>query len=159
MSTFAGAALSEDVRELIRCFHRHGVEYLLIGGHAVFFHGYPRLTQDADFYYRSTAENADRLFAALTEFWDGSIPGVSAAAELNDPSLVVQFGRPPNRIDLLTGPDGLDFEAAWGRRIFARLPDPHGEIEVLVIGLMDLRMNKAASGRRKDLDDLENLPE
>lgn len=158
MRALAGAALSADVRELLRLLAKHRVEYLLLGGHAVFFHGYPRLTQDADVYFRSTDDNATRLFAALTEFWDGTIPGIAEAGELADPSLVVQFGRPPNRIDLLTAPDGLEFGEAWARRVATVLPDPGGDIPVLVIGLADLRVNKAAAGRPKDLDDLANLP-
>ena len=68
MRALAGAALSADVRELLRLLAKHRVEYLLLGGHAVFFHGYPRLTQDADVYFRSTDDNATRLFAALTEW-------------------------------------------------------------------------------------------
>ena len=158
MKALAGEALSADIREMIRLFNRHGVEYVLLGGHAVFFHGYPRMTQDADFFFRSTEDNAERLFRALTEFWDGPIPGINDALELADPSLVVQFGRPPNRVDLLTAPDGLDFGPTWARRVITDLPDPRGDIPVPVISLADLRVNKAAAGRPKDLDDLANLP-
>ncbi len=117
------------------------------------------MTQDVDFYYGRSDENAERVYAALVEFWGGSVPGIAAANELTGPSLVVQFGRPPNRIDLITGPDGLEFSSAWSRRVVTELPDDGGAIEVFVIGLADLRANKAASGRPKDLDDLENLPQ
>ena len=150
--------LSPDVVELIATFERFGVKYLLIGGHAVFFHGYPRLTADVDFAYDPSPGNVERLYAALREFWGGGVPAIESAAELGEVGMVFQFGRPPNRVDLLSATAGLSFDEAYSRRVVARVREGTVEIPVSVISLADLRATKAAAGRNKDLDDLMNLP-
>lgn len=147
--------LSPDVVEFVEILERHGVRYLLIGGHAVSFHGYPRLTADVDFAYAVDRDNAERLYAALEEFWGRPVPVVAGPDELMEEGMVFQFGRPPNRIDLLSRVSGIAFDAAWARRCRALLPGSNG---VWVIGLADLRSAKRAAGRPKDLDDLSNLP-
>lgn len=144
---------SADIREILRLLHLHGVRYLLVGGEAVIYHGYARLTGDVDLFYEATPENATRLFAALVEFWGGSVPGVAAAAELCEPNVVVQFGRPPNRIDFLNAVSGIDFADAWRTRIQEQM----GEVPVAVIGLEALIRNKVAADRDKDRDDLSYL--
>ncbi len=141
---------SQDVQELIRLFYEFGVRYLLIGGEAVIFHGYPRYTGDVDFYYEPGLENAERLFQALLRFWDGDVPGINSPPDLADPGLVLQFGRPPNRVDLLSRVSGIEFESAWQRRIVTVL----GEVELPYLGLEDLVEAKRAAGRPKDLQDL-----
>jgi len=149
---------SPDVQALIGLLSRHRVRYLLVGGEAVIYHGYPRLTGDVDFWYEQTVENASRLFAALREFWGGSVPGVSAASELMEPMVVVQFGRPPHRIDLLSTIDGVRFDEAWKHRVEEHIElagDRH--VPLSVIGLSELLRNKRASGRHKDMDDVEHL--
>lgn len=92
--------LGKDLREFIELLNSRRVDYIVVGGHAVAFHGYPRFTGDIDFLFRSSRENADRLIAALTEF------GFSELRLLPEdfmrPNIVVQLGYPPNRIDLLT---------------------------------------------------------
>ncbi len=155
MSERAYPPLSGDMSEFVRLLGVHRVEYLLVGGWAVFLHGYPRATGDADFAYRREAENCVRLYQALREFWGGEVPAVSCAAELEQEGVVVQFGRPPNRIDLLSGAAGLDFGEAWSRRIVVPAP---GDGELIVCSLRDLRAMKLAAGRPRDADDLENLP-
>jgi predicted nucleotidyltransferase len=144
---------SEDVREFFRLLHTHAVRYVLVGGEAVIYYGYARLTGDVDFFYEPTPENTARLFEALREFWGGDVPGVGSAAELCEPAVVVQFGRPPNRIDLLSTVSGIDFGAAWTSRIEERV----GEVPVFVIGLEALIQNKAAAARDRDRDDLDYL--
>ena len=148
------AAFSPDVLDFLRLLQRGKVRCLIIGGEAVIFHGYPRLTGDIDFFYEPTARNAGRLFAALNEFWEGRIPGLCTAEELLEEGVIFQFGRPPNRIDLHNRIDGISFKEAWTSRITAEV----GAITVFYIGLGPLRRNKRASGRAKDLDDLEHLP-
>lgn len=100
---------------------RHRVRYVIVGGEAVIFHGYPRLTGDIDFFYENSAVNTRRLFAALNDFWSGRVPGVRSPEELREEKLVVQFGRPPNRIDLLNRIDGVTFTEAWRHRIAVRV--------------------------------------
>lgn len=97
-----------------------------------------------------------RLFEALREFWGGQIPHVESVEELVRPGMVFQFGVKPNRIDLLSRLDGLDFDEAWSRRVVEHIEGL--DLPVSIISLEDLRRTKAAAGRLKDLDDLENLP-
>ncbi len=144
---------SRDVREFFRLLHEHGVRYLVVGGEAVIYHGHARLTGDVDLFYEATPANSARLFAALEEFWGGEVPGVARADELREPGTIVQFGRPPNRIDLLSRIDGVDFEAAWSGRVEERI----GEVPVFFIGLDALIENKAALDRPRDREDLAYL--
>src|ERR1043165_8203828 len=139
------AKLQADLREFIELLNSHNVEYLLVGGHAVAFHGHPRFTGDIDFFVRATGENAERVLRALDAFGFGSLGIV--AADLTEPGKVVQLGRPPNRIDILTSISGVDFDSAWTSRSPADL-DGHA---VNFIGVGDLLKNKQASGRPKDL--------
>ncbi len=153
-----GDYFSPDVRELAELLDRHDVRYLLVGGEAVIYHGYPRLTGDVDFWWEQTAVNAGRLFAALREFWGGTVPGVAAENELLEPNVIVQFGRPPHRIDLVSAIDGVTFENAWPDRVKETLDLEGGrQLPFAVIGLADLVANKRAAARHKDLDDVEHL--
>src|SRR4051812_39861900 len=95
------AGFSGDITAFLRLLAKKRVRYLIVGGEAVIYHGYPRLTGDIDFFYDNSSLNCRRLFQALLEFWDGRIPGVTSSAELRAPKLILQFGRPPHRIDLM----------------------------------------------------------
>jgi hypothetical protein len=150
--------LSADIIEFIQLLWRFKVRCLMVGGEAVIFHGYPRLTGDVDFLYDRTRDNAARLFKALAAFWDNDIPEVKMASELLEPGIIVQFGRPPHRIDLHNQIDGVSFGLAWRSRIPVELKTRSGSVRLFYIGIGPLRRNKRASGRAKDLDDLEHLP-
>ena len=153
-----GEHLSPDVRELLRLLDRHRVRFLVVGGEAVIHHGYPRLTGDIDLFVERTATNMRRLYDALREFWEGEVPAVASAEELLEPDLVVQFGRPPNRIDLFNQLGRVVFAAAWRRRIRERLHiSKSRSIPLPIIGLEDLLASKREAGRHKDLDDVEHL--
>jgi predicted nucleotidyltransferase len=152
-----GEHLAPDIQELIRVLHAHGVRYLVVGGEAVIHHGYPRLTGDVDLFFEQTPGNCERLFAALAEFWGGSVPALSDASELLDPDLILQFGRPPNRIDLIGQLAGVSFRSAWPRRVREVLRTGEGEFPMPIIGLNDLLTSKRAAGRHKDLDDVDHL--
>ena len=119
-----GEHLSADVQELLQLLQRHRVRYLIVGGEAVIFHGYPRLTGDVDLFYERTPANVKRLFLALQEFWGGEVPALESADELLPPGVVVQFGRPPNRIDLLGQLGTVSFARAWTRRSSETLSYP-----------------------------------
>jgi hypothetical protein len=153
------AHFSADTRSFIALLHRYCVRYVIVGGEAVIFHGYARYTGDVDFLYERSGPNVEALYAALSEFWDGDIPGIACAGELLEDAIVVQFGRPPNRIDLLSSIDGVAFEEAWNARVTVEMCDKPGDnpIPVFIIGLAALLKNKAASARAKDLDDLRYL--
>ena len=96
-----GAVFSADTGELLCLLASHRVRYVIIGGEAVFYYGHIRLTGDTDIFYDARSMNAARLFAALQVFWHGTVPGIHTAEELSEPGLILQFGRPPHRIDLL----------------------------------------------------------
>ncbi len=143
--------LPADWREFIELLAANSVDYVLVGGHAVAHHGYPRYTGDIDFLYRPDAENARKLRAVLDEFGFGSL--ALEPEEMLGENVVIQLGRPPNRIDLLAGITGVSFDDAWRGRELARIDG----IDVPVIGRAELIRNKLASGRRKDLLDVDML--
>jgi hypothetical protein len=147
------AFLSPDTRELIATLHKHGVRYLIVGGAAVIYYGHIRTTGDVDFFYDRSAENAQRIYAALDEFWAGHIPNLGRWQELTADGMILQFGVPPNRIDFINNIDGVDFAAAWPKRL--TLPLKVGE--VFLISLEDLIRNKEASGRPRDIEDVKFL--
>ena len=143
--------IPDDWREFIALMNSHGVEYLLVGGHAVGFHGHPRLTGDIDFFVRPTVENAAALASVLEEF--GFEKTAELRKEFSKPDKIVQLGRPPFRIDLLTSISGVDFadaEAGCKAAVLDGVP-------VRVIGKEALLTNKRASGRPKDLVDVAEL--
>lgn len=150
-------AFSPDIVEFITLLERHRVRYLVVGGEAVIFYGHIRLTGDIDFFYDSAPENIRRLHDALAAFWRGAVPGVKQFESLAEERTVVQFGLPPNRIDLLNTIDGVTFGEAWERRTEVVMVGLDQRVVLHLIGLIDLIANKRASGRPKDLDDLRFL--
>lgn len=149
---------SSDVQEFLRLLAKHEVRYLIIGGIAVIYYGHGRLTGDVDFLYDCSADNVRRLWAALSEFWGGSVPAVDTGDELTNPELVVQFGRPPNRIDLIASLKSVAFADAWRNRTHESIECGGATIPIWLLSLSDLRASKLEAGRAKDLDDLEHLP-
>ena len=144
-------ALSQDLKEFVGLLNAHGVEFLVVGGHAVGFHGWPRFTEDLDLLVRPSVTNGQRLMDVLDAFGFGDI-GLNASS-FSKQGQVIQLGRAPNRVDLMTGIDGVDFEDAWAHRLAGRLE----EIPVAVLGLQQLLANKRATGRPQDLADIDRL--
>lgn len=144
--------LSKDFKEFVALLNAHGAKYLVVGGYAMAVHGRPRQTGDLDIWLKRDHDNALRVTAALQEFGFGGL-GLSVD-DFEIPDQVVQLGYPPFRIDLLTNIDGVDFDAAWPLRFEYLL----GEMHIPFIGIDALKANKRASGRPRDIDDLENLP-
>ena len=144
--------LPRDFKEFLRLLGSHEVEYLLVGGYAVSIHGYVRATNDLDVWVKISAKNAGGIDAALREF---GFAGSSLSPELFlVPNNVVRMGVPPMRLEIITSVSGVQFEECYAERKMVRID----EILVPVISLPRLRENKAASGRSKDLADLDNLP-
>jgi len=152
-----GDYFSSDILEFLRLLNQHHVKYVIVGGEAVIYYGYPRLTGDIDIFYRNTDENTEALFNALIEFWGNDIPGIDDKAELTQPGYVIQFGVPPNRIDLLNEIEGVDFEKAWKEKKTEQVACREYDVSVHFLGLKQLIMNKEQTGRPKDLDDLNYL--
>ncbi len=142
--------LNRDFKEFAELLRAHGVEYLLVGGYALAAHGHPRYTGDIDFWIAPEPANVERLLVALAAFGFGSL---GLRPEDFGGDSVIQLGRPPNRIDLLTRIDGVSFAECWPRRLQVVLEGS----ELQLIGLEDFKTNKRASGRLKDLADLEAL--
>jgi hypothetical protein len=145
-------ALAKDFKEFLKSFNSNRVEYLLIGGYAVGVYGHIRATNDLDIWVNISAENAARIERAIREF------GFTVAELTPDlfqvPNKMVRLGVPPIRIEILTSISGVEFESCYREKQMTQIE----EVEVPVISLARLRENKAASGRAKDLADLENLP-
>ena len=112
---------SPDTLDFLRCLEAQAVRFLVVGGEAVILHGYPRLTGDVDFFYDRAPDNAEKLFAALLNFWSGDIPGITNHLELMELGVIIQFGRPPNRIDLMNSIDGIEFDEAWAGRLMVEI--------------------------------------
>ncbi len=107
---------SSDIKEFIKLLNVYGVRYVIVGGEAVIYYGYARLTGDVDFFYEPTTANVTYLYNALLDFWEGKIPGVKCSAELQTKGTIFQFGVPLNRIDLINSLDAVSFEEAWESR-------------------------------------------
>jgi hypothetical protein len=140
-----------DFCELLECFNASRVDALIVGAYALGFHGAPRMTGDLDLLVQPSAENAGRIIAALSTFGFGDV-GLTAE-DFQRPDVVVQLGVPPFRVDLLTGLSGVTWDEAWAGRIAGEF----GGVPVAFIGLAELRRNKLAAGRPRDLADLEAL--
>jgi hypothetical protein len=145
--------LHPDWKEFLRLLIRHGARFLVIGGHAVAANGRPRFTADLDVFVRPSLANARRIGNAITEF--GFVGYGREWRQLAKPDKMMFLGRLPMRIDVLTSISGVSFAEAWRGRIVATTDI--GPVPVL--GMVELRKNKLASGRAKDLLDLALLDE
>jgi len=147
-----GLELPTDFKEFLNLLRANDVEYLLIGAYAVGYHCYPRATQDLDIWISATKHNAERVVTTLKEF------GFDAPELTTDlilrPNNIVRMGEEPIRIEILNDASGVEFGDCYSNRV----TDTIDGIEVKLISLEHLKKNKKASGRLKDLADLENLP-
>jgi hypothetical protein len=146
----------QDFKDLLSAFNAHNVKYLIVGGYAVSFHAQPRATKDMDLFIKADADNAKATYAALASF--GTSLDNVRVEDLADPRNFVRFGREPAAVDILPGIDGVDFDAAWERRIEAII-DPSSGLKAFFISKSDLIASKLASGRMRDLADVEDIRE
>lgn len=143
--------LSKDFYEFVALLKKHDAEYLIVGGYAVGVHGYPRYTGDLDIWLNPTQANAERVLQAIAEFGFASF-GLTVQ-DLTKEGNVIQFGQPPLRIDLLTDIDGVTFDSCYTDRKEVTFDG----LTMNFIGYRDLVTNKKATGRHRDLDDVENM--
>ncbi len=148
--------MTDDWTDLLAAFLASGARFLVVGAHAMAVHGVPRGTQDLDIWIDPASENAERVWRGLAAF-GAPVENLGLTRDdLRRPGTVIQLGLPPNRIDLLTGISGIpDFETGWTERV----EHSFGAHRVPFLGRTTLIKNKRASGRRKDLGDLEALGE
>ncbi len=144
--------IPKDFREFLKLLRTNEVEYLLIGGYAVGFYGYARPTADLDVWVARSRRNAEKIVAALKQFGFAS-PALSVELFTREKA-IVRMGVAPFRLEMITFIDGVDFSECYEEKQTVKFE----ETEVDVIGLKHLKINKKASGRLKDLNDLENLP-
>lgn len=144
--------LPPDFKEFLQLLNDHKVKYLLVGGYAVGYHGYPRATADMDIWVQRAPQNAERLVTVLKEF-GFDVPELTPELFLEE-NRIVRMGMPPVKIEIMTTISGVRFTDCYEQRVV----DDLDGIEVYLISLGDLKENKQASGRYKDLNDLENLP-
>ena len=144
--------LTKDFSEFLGLLNKNKVEYLVIGGYAVAYHGYPRYTGDLDIWFNPEEDNVNKILVSLSEFGFESLN--IHQNDLLKPGNIIQLGYPPIRIDLLNNPDGISFSDCFPRRVEQILENG---LTINYISLSDLITNKKASGRYRDLDDLENL--
>ncbi len=142
---------SQDFKEFLKLLNENSVEYMVVGGYAVGFHGFPRYTGDIDIWVNATISNAEKVLKTLDEFGFGNF-NLSQEDFLIKKNLF-QLGNPPFRIDILTSIDGVSFNETYRKKIVKIIDD----VEINFIGLNELIKNKQASGRDKDLLDLKNL--
>ena len=142
-----------DFRELFELLNRHNVEYIIVGAYALAFHGVPRNTGDIDVYVRPTSTNAEHILDVLKDFGFSSL-GLTQK-DFDHPGQIIQLGNPPLRIDLITSISGVTWEAADA----GKAPGKYGDMPIHYLGRTQLLANKRASGRKKDLADLEALGE
>ncbi|MBN2079313.1 MAG: nucleotidyltransferase [Spirochaetes bacterium] len=148
---------SQDIIDFLSALSRHDVKYVIVGGGAVIYYGYPRLTGDMDIFYDPEEDNSHGLYNALNDFWDNSIPGIESYHELMEENVIIQFGTPPNRIDLLNHISGVTFPEAWKSHVEEKIDSKGHMISINYISLENLIKNKQAIRRNKDMDDLKYL--
>ncbi len=144
--------LPQDFKEFLQLLNSNQIEYLLIGGYAVSYHGYPRATADMDLWIAAEKKNAEKLVTALKEFGFDT-PELSSALFLKA-NQIFRMGVPPLRIEILTSISGVNFKECFEERTIEIIDG----VKVNIINLKHLKINKKASNRHKDLDDLEHLP-
>jgi len=143
--------ISRDFEEFFALLNRHDVHYLIVGGYAFAIHARPRFTNDIDIFFDAEKSNATRLLRVLGEFGFGNT-GITLD-DLMKSDYVIQLGYPPFRIDLLTSISNVTFAQAWNRKVSGK----YGKETVYFIGKEDFIASKKGAGRKRDLEDLEDL--
>ena len=143
--------LTRDLKEFFELLASHEVRYLVVGGGAVNAHGYVRMTEDFDFWIATDPGNAERVARLIESFGFGEL--ALSAQDFMVPGQIIMLGRPPNRIDLLTSITGVDFEDAYARRSEGVMDG----VRMPLISVEDLLINKRATGRLKDMADVEEF--
>jgi predicted nucleotidyltransferase len=143
--------LAQDFEDFVKLLNKHQVDYMIVGGYALAFHGKPRHTGDLDIWINCSEANAEKLVMAIQEFGLASL-GLSKSDFMKE-GYVTQIGYPPLRIDILNTIDGVTFDSAFPNKL---LVDVNG-LEVKYIGLNDFIVNKTACGRSQDIADLREI--
>ena len=141
----------QDFIDFIELLNQHQVEYMIVGAHALAYHGRPRHTGDLDIWIKPNVENASRMIKVLADFGFGSV-GLVEQDFLRE-NYVTQLGYPPLRIDILNSISGVEFDEAYANRVEGDVED----LKINFINISEFIRNKEASGRKKDLGDIASL--
>lgn len=144
--------LAADFSDFLKLCLRNKVRFMVIGGYAVIHHSRPRYTGDLDLWIDASRDNAERVITVLHEF--GFPPDTVSTDMITDPKKIIRMGFEPMRLELFTRIPGVKFDECYERHEDVKV----GRMMVPFISLNDLKINKLASGRLKDLQDLEELP-
>ena len=142
----------QDYKDLLSAFNAHGVRYLIVGAYAVIFHAQPRFTKDIDLFLQADPTNAQAAYTALAAF-GAALEGIRPE-EFAERGSFFRFGRDPHGFDILPEIPGVDFDAAWERRVEGVI-DPESGLKAFFISAPDLIASKLAAGRAQDLADAE----
>lgn len=146
--------MNQDYKDLLSAFQSHGVRYLVVGGYAVIYHAQPRFTNDLDLFIQADPANARAAYAALAEF-GAALQGMQPE-DFADPNSFFRFGREPEGFDILPSIPGVNFDAAWTKRIEAVI-DPATGLTANFISAEDLIAAKLAAGRPQDIADVDAI--
>ncbi len=146
----------QDYKDLLSAFHAHGVRYLIVVGYAVIFHAQPRFTRDIDLFIKADPANAQATYAALAAF-GAPLKGLRPE-DFAEPGSFFRFGLDPHGFDILPDVPGIDFEAAWERRVEGII-DPENGLKAFFISAPDLIAAKLAAGRPQDIADAAAIRE
>jgi hypothetical protein len=144
--------LHPDFKDFLRLLNYHNVRYLLVGGYAVGYHGYPRATGDMDIWIELSEPNSKKVAAAFHDF---GVPVEDLSEKIFlEMNKIIRMGVPPVRLEVITSASGVDFNECYSNREVVEIEG----IQINLISLQDLKKNKIAAGRHKDLEDIEHLP-
>ena len=141
----------KDFQDFIDLLNKFQVKYMIVGAHALAFHGKPRHTGDLDIWIQPSDENSDKMLLVLKEFGFGSL-GLTKKDFLKE-NYVTQLGYPPLRIDILNSISGVSFDEAFSNSLITQVD----QLNIVYIGLSDLIKNKTSTGRKQDIADVESL--
>ncbi len=144
--------ISTDFEDFLKLLNQYKVEYLVVGGYAMAFHGKPRYTGDLEVWINISKENSLKMVSVINDFGFGSVG--FTAADFSKPNLINQIGYPPLRIDILTSIDGVSFDEAYAVKLEIALDD---DLVIKYIGLDELIKNKRSSGTKIDIADVADL--
>lgn len=145
--------IEKDFEELAELFNKHKVDFIIVGGYALAFHGAPRYTGDIDFFVKPDLNNAEKIMNALIDFGFGSLD--FEMKDFSVPGKIVQLGVPPVRIDIITSLSGVSWKDAYESRVNGK----YGKTKVYFIGKKQFLKNKKTTSRPKDLADIDALKE
>ena len=144
--------LHPDFKDFLRLLNSHDVRYLLVGGYAVGYHGYPRATGDMDIWIELSESNSKKVYSAFRDF--GMLNESISESLFLEKNKVVRMGVPPVRLEIITSASGVAFDECYSNREVIEIDG----IPINFISLQDLKKNKRAAGRHKDLEDIDHLP-